>query len=81
MGVLMHRCMPLLYGNASNYLKDLLLEVSHVQQCFTRASNDFHVPVVVLYMGSLLYNGSRLLNTLQRTLNVLPELSIFKYSV
>ncbi len=44
--------MPLLCGNASNYIKDLLIEISHAQQCFTRASNDFHVPDVELYMGS-----------------------------
>ncbi len=41
MGVLMHRC---IYGNAPNYIKDLLIQVSHVQQPFTRASNDFYVP-------------------------------------
>ena len=41
MGVLMHRC---IYGNAPNYLKDLLIQVSHVQQRFTRASNDLYVP-------------------------------------
>ncbi len=41
MGVLMHIC---IYGNAPNYLKDLLIQVSHVQQRFTRASNDFYVP-------------------------------------
>ncbi len=37
MGVLMHRC---IYGNGRNYLKDLLIQVFHVQQRFTRASND-----------------------------------------
>ncbi len=41
MGVVMHRCV---YGNAPNYLKDLLIQVSHVQQRFTRAGNDFYVP-------------------------------------
>ncbi len=32
MGVLMHRC---IYDNAPNYLKDLSIQVSHVQQRFT----------------------------------------------
>ncbi len=41
MGVLMYRC---IYGTAPNYLKDLLIQVSHVQQSFTRASNDLYVP-------------------------------------
>ncbi len=27
-----------------NYLNDLLIQVSHVQQRFTRANNDFYVP-------------------------------------
>ncbi len=47
----MHTC---IYGNASNYLKDLLIQVSHVQQRFTRASNDFYVPraIIELYKES-----------------------------
>ncbi len=56
--VLMRRLyMALLYGNASNCIKDILLEVSHMQQWFTRASYDFYVPRadVELYEESLLY--------------------------
>ncbi len=55
MGVLMHRCV---YGNVPNYLKDLLIQVSHVQQRFTRASNDFYVPRanIELYKESFLHN-------------------------
>ncbi len=75
----MHRC---IYGNAPNYLKDLLMQVSHVQQRFTRASNDFHVPRanIELYKESFLYNGPRLWNTLPESLKVLSELRSFKYS-
>ena len=45
------------------YLKDLLIQVSHVQQRFTRASNELYVPRanIELYKESFLYNGPRLL--------------------
>ena len=47
----MHRC---IYGNAPNYSKDALIQVFHVQQRFTRTSNDFYVPraKMELYKGS-----------------------------
>ena len=80
--VLMHRLfMALFYGNASNYLKDRLLEVSHMQQCFSRASYDFYVPRadVELCKESLLYNGPRMWYTLPDSLNALSELKMFKY--
>ena len=77
----MHRCIygnaiKCAGGNAPNYLKDLLVQVSHVQQRFTRANNDFYVPRgnIKLYKKSLLHNGPRLWNTLPDSLNVLPEL-------
>ena len=34
-------------GNTHNYFKDILMQVSHVQQCFTRASNDFMCHVLI----------------------------------
>ena len=79
MGVLMHRC---IFGNVPNYLKDLLIQVSHVQQRLIRASNEFYVPCVniELYKESFLYNGLRLWNTLAESLKVLPELRSFKCS-
>ena len=79
MGVLMHRC---IYDNAPNYLKDLSIQVSHVQQRFTWASNDFYVPRAntELYKEFFfIYNGPRLWNTLPVSLKELPELRGFKY--
>ncbi len=62
MGVLMHRC---IYGNAPNYL-NLLRQVCHVQQRFTRSRYDFYVTRanIELCKKSFLYNGPRLWNTL-----------------
>ena len=75
----MHRC---IYGNASNYLKGLLIQVSHVQQRFIRAGNDVNVPRanIEFYKESFLYNGPRLWKTVPVSLKVLPELRSFKYS-
>ena len=70
------------YGNVPDFLKDLLIQVSHVQQRFTRVRNDFYVPRanIELYKESFLYNGPRLWNTLPDSLKVSPELRSFKCS-
>ncbi len=62
-------------------MKDLLIQVSHVQQRFTRASNEFYVPRANIEFHKesfFIYNGPRLCNTLPDSLKVLPELRIFK---
>ncbi len=70
-GLLMSIC-TCTYGDALNYVKDLLIQDSHVQQDLTGASNDFSVSLanIELYKESFT----------QQTLNYLSELSNFKYS-
>ena len=79
MGMLMLRCV---YGNAPNYLKDLLYLVSDIHSVPTRSktNGDFYVPHrhLEIYKQSFLNNGPMTWNKLHLELKSIQYLSCFK---